>query len=94
MSLEELSTLFKAAREDFEVENGQPTDAYLFKTKKFTTFILLLAPYDEENGNQHLVGLVWSTERDVENSRTPTHHGQVVRPRRVRTNMGLVEDGL
>ena len=61
MSLEELSTLFEAARENFEAENGQPTDAYLVKISTVITSILLLAPYDKENGNHNLVGLIWST---------------------------------
>ena len=61
MSPEELSTLFKAAREDFEVENGQPTNAYLVKIRSVITSTLLLAPYYEENGNNNLVGLVCST---------------------------------
>ena len=59
----ELSTLFEAAREDFEVENGQPNDAYLVKIRAVITSILLLVPYDEENGNQNLVGLVWLTSK-------------------------------
>ena len=63
MSLEELSTLFEAAREDFEVENGQPTNAYLVKIRAVITSILLLAHYDEENGNHNLVGLAWSTSK-------------------------------
>ena len=59
MSPEELSTLFKAAREDFEIKNGQLTDAYLVKIRDVITSILLLSPYDVENGNHNLVGLVW-----------------------------------
>ena len=59
MSPEELSTLFESAREDFEVENGQPTSAYLVKIRAVITSILLLAPYYEEHGNHNLVGLVW-----------------------------------
>ena len=47
MSPEELSTLFEAAQEYFEVKNGQPTDAYLVKIRSVITSILLLAPYDE-----------------------------------------------
>ena len=46
MSLEEMATLFESARENFEVENGQPTDAYLVKISTVVTSILLLAPYD------------------------------------------------
>ena len=63
MSPEELSTLFKAVREYFKVKNGQPTDAYLVKIISVITSILLLAPYDEENKNHNLVGLVWSTRK-------------------------------
>ena len=63
MSLEELSTLFEAAREDFEVENGQPTNAYLVKIRAFIPSILLLALYNEENDNHNIVGLVWSTSK-------------------------------
>ena len=58
MSPEELFTLFEATQEDFEVENGQTTDAYLVNIRAFIKSILLLAPYDEENGNHNLVGLV------------------------------------
>ena len=72
MSLEELSTLFEAARENFEVENGQPTDAYLVKIRAFITSILLLAPYDEENRNHNLVGLIWSTSKYM-----ATHQGNL-----------------
>ena len=61
MSPEELSTLFEAAREEFEVENGQPTDTYLVNIRAVLTSVLLLAPYDEEHGNHKLVGLVCST---------------------------------
>ena len=63
MSPEEISTLFKVAQEYFEVENGQSTDAYLVKIKAVITSILLLYPYDEENGNHNLVGLIWSTRK-------------------------------
>ena len=59
MSPEELSTLFEAAREDSEVENGQPTNAYLVNIRAILTSILLFAPYDEEHGNQNIVGLLW-----------------------------------
>ena len=55
MSPEEVSTLFEVAQENFEVENGQPTDAYQVKIKEVITFIILLTPYDEENRNQNLV---------------------------------------
>ena len=58
MSPKELYTLFEAAREEFEVENGQPTEAYLIKIKVALTSILLLAPYNEEHGNHNLVSLV------------------------------------
>ena len=61
MSTEEISMLFEATREYFEVENCQSTDAYLAKIRAVITSILLLATYDEENGNHNLVGLVWST---------------------------------
>ena len=63
MSPEELYTLFKAAREYFEVKNFQPTNAYLVKIRAVITSILLLTPYDEEHGNHNLVGLVWSTSK-------------------------------
>ena len=59
----ELSTLFKAAREEFEVKNGQPTDAYLVNILAVLTSIVVLAPYDEEHGNQNLVGLMWLTKK-------------------------------
>ena len=58
MSPEELSTIFEAAQEDFEVEKCQPTDAYLVKIRAIITSILLNAPYDKNNRNQNLVGLV------------------------------------
>ena len=61
------------AQEDFEVENGQPTDAYLVNIRAVITSILLLAPYDKENGNQNLVGLVWSTRKYK-----ATHQGNLV----------------
>ena len=63
MSPEELSMLFEAAQEDFEVKNGQPTDACLVKIRAVITSILLLAPYDEENVNHNLVGFVWSKSK-------------------------------
>ena len=63
MSPEELYTLFKEAREYFEVENFQPTDAYLVKILAVIASILLLTPYDEEHGNHNLVGLVWLTSK-------------------------------
>ena len=63
MSPEELSTLFEAAREYFEVKNGQPNDAYLVNIRAFFTSILLLAPYDEENGDHNPVSLIWSTSK-------------------------------
>ena len=63
MSPEKLSTLFETARGDFEVQKGQPTDAYLVNIRAIITSILLLAPYNEENGNHDLVGLVWSTSK-------------------------------
>ena len=63
MPPEELSTLFEASQEEFEVENGQPTDAYLVKIRSVHTSILLLALYDEEHGNHNLVGVMWSTKK-------------------------------
>ena len=60
---EELSTLFEAAREDFESENGQTTNTCLVKIREVINSILLIAPYDQENGNYILVGLVWSTRK-------------------------------
>ena len=63
MSLEELSTLFEAAREEFEVKNGQPTNTDLVKIRAVITSILLLTPYDEENRNHNLVGFVWLTSK-------------------------------
>ena len=63
MSHEGLSTLFEAAREDFEVENGQPNNAYLVNIRSVIASILLLAPYDEEHGNHNIVGLVWSKSK-------------------------------
>ena len=47
MSPEETSTLFEAAREDFEAKKGQLTKTYLVKIRAIITSILLLAPYDE-----------------------------------------------
>ena len=72
MSPEELSTLFEAAREVFEVKNGQPTDAYLVKIRSVITSILLPAPHDEENGKHNIVGLVWSTRKCM-----ATHQGDL-----------------
>ena len=63
MSPKELFTLFEATQEDSEVENGQTTDAYLVNIKAFITSILLLDPYNEEHGNNNLVGLVWSMSK-------------------------------
>ena len=73
MSPEELSTLFGVAQEDFEVENGQPNDIYLVEIRSVITSILLLDPYDEDNGNHNLVGLVWSTSKYK-----ATHQGNLV----------------
>ena len=61
MSPKELSTLFEAARETFEVEKGQPTDTYLVKIRAVITSILLLSPYDAKKEDHNLVRLVWST---------------------------------
>ena len=72
MSPEELSTLFEAAQENFEVKNGQHTNAYLVKIRVVITSILLLAPYNEENGNHTLVGLIWSTSKYM-----ATHEGNL-----------------
>ena len=55
---EELYALFEAARETFEVENGQPTDAYLVKIMAVIIYILLLAPYYEEKEDHNIVGLI------------------------------------
>ena len=63
MSPEELSALFEAAREEFEVENGQPTDAYLVNIRAVLASIPILATYDEEHGNYNLIGLVYSTSK-------------------------------
>ena len=72
MSPEELSTIFEAARENFEVENDQPTDAYLVKIRIVITSILLLAPYDKENRNHNLVGIILSTSKYM-----ATHKGNI-----------------
>ena len=61
MFLEEISMLFEAAIETFEVDNGRSTDAYLVKTRAVITCILLLAPYDEEKVDHNIVGLIWCT---------------------------------
>ena len=63
MSPKEISKLFEAAREEFEVENGQPTDVYLVKIRDVTTSILLFAPYNEEHNNQNIVSLMWLTSK-------------------------------
>ena len=63
MSPEELSTLFEAARENFEVENVQPADTHLVKIRAAIASIILRAPYDKDNGNQNLVGLICSTRK-------------------------------
>ena len=47
------------ARETSEVKNGQTTDAILFKIRVVIISILLFAPYDEDKGDQNLVGLIW-----------------------------------
>ena len=91
MSPEELFTLFEAARENFDVENGQPTDAYLVKTRAVITSILLLAPYDEENRNHNLVGLIWSTS-----TYTATHQGNITLHNPTRPeiyNPSITDDG-
>ena len=49
-----------------EIKDGQPTDAYLVNIRSVTTSVLLLAPYDEENRNHNLMGLVWSTSKYME----------------------------
>ena len=64
MAPEELSMLFEAAREAFEDENGQSTDAYLVKIRAaLTSIFLLLALHDEVHGYHNLVGLMWSTRK-------------------------------
>ena len=68
--LEELSTLFEASGETFEVENGQPTDVYLVKIRAVITSILLFTTYDEEKEDQNLVGLIWSMSKYM-----ATHRG-------------------
>ena len=68
MYSEEISTLFEAAQENFEVKPGQPTTAYLVKIRSAITSILLVQPYDEENGDHILLGLIWSSDKY-----TPSH---------------------
>ena len=70
MLSEELSTLFEAARETFEVENGQPKNAYLVNIRAVITSFLLLAPYDKDKGDHNLVVLIWSTSKYM-----ATHRG-------------------
>ena len=70
MSPEELSTLFEAARENFEVKNGQTTNVYRVKIRSVITSVLILTPYDKENGNKNLMGLIWSTSKYM-----ATHQG-------------------
>ena len=58
---DEISTLFFKSLENFEPISGQPTDSDLVEICKILSQILLVIPYDEENGIHNLVGLIQDT---------------------------------
>ena len=58
---DEISTLFFKSLENFEPISAQPTDSDLVEICKILSQILLVIPYDEENGIHNLVGLTQDT---------------------------------
>ena len=58
MTPEEIVTLFAEALEGFEPIVGQPGDVDLQRLREVLFGLLLPIPYDDEAGQQNLVGLL------------------------------------
>ena len=57
-NVDEVSTRFDAARDSFEIEDGQPTEAYITRLEETIGGILFSIRYDAENAKDNLIGLV------------------------------------
>ena len=57
-SVGECRTRFDAAREAFEVEEGQPTENYITKVVEAICGFLCTLRYDVEKGRDNLVGII------------------------------------
>ena len=56
-----ISTLFAEALDKSGPISGQPTEYHLAELRKLISQILLVIPYDEENGIHNLVSLIQYT---------------------------------
>ena len=59
---DDVRALFDAARDTFEVEEGQPTESYITKLQETLGGILYTVRYDAEKGEHNLIGIVIDDE--------------------------------
>ena len=57
-TVDDVRALFDAARDTFEVEEGQPTESYITKLQETLGGILYTVRYDAEKGDHNLIGIV------------------------------------
>ena len=60
MTLEDVSAIITAARENFVPISSKPQDNYLLRMREFRTLILLGIPYNTADGNHNLWGILSS----------------------------------
>ena len=60
MKPEDITTQFSERTVTFDPISGQPTDSDIFYLIEAIAQILLLVPYDEVNGDNNLISLVYS----------------------------------
>ena len=61
-TVEDIRARFNATRENFEIEDGQPTEPYVTKIEEAIGGILFGIRYDAEKAKHNLIGLVISDE--------------------------------
>ena len=59
---DDVRALFDAARDTFEVEEGQPTESYITRLQETMAGILYTVRYDAEKGEHNLIGIVIDDE--------------------------------
>ena len=57
-SVEEIRARFDAAREHFDIDDGQPSESYISKIVEELGGILFTIRYDSEKGEDNLIGIV------------------------------------
>ena len=87
-SVEEIRARFDAARENFEIDDGQPSESYISKIVEELGGILFTIRYDSERGQDNLIGIV------IPQSEYTTRYNRVFqRPTRPAVYDDTISDG-